>query len=73
MTIREPEKYKIITVTNRINEHTADYAKDYIKIKDLALKEKQIKAIAKWTDEKSKKPISKSTENTEIVCSSITG
>ena len=46
--------YKIITVTNRINEHTADYAKDYIKIKELALKEKQIKAIGKWFDEKIK-------------------
>lgn len=48
------KKYKIITVTDRIDSHTADYAKDYIKIKDLALKEKQIKAIAKWTDEKIK-------------------
>jgi len=27
------KKYKLITVTNRINEHIADYAKDYIKIK----------------------------------------
>ncbi|MCF6130807.1 peptidylprolyl isomerase [Flavobacterium wongokense] len=51
---RQGKKYKIITITNRINEHTADYAKDYTKIKDLALKEKQIKAIAKWTDEKIK-------------------
>ena len=51
---RSGKKYKIITVTNRINEHTADYSKDYIKIKDLALKEKQIKAIAKWTEEKIK-------------------
>lgn len=51
---RTGKKYKIITVTNRINEHTADYARDYIKIKDLALKEKQIKAIAKWSDEKIK-------------------
>jgi len=49
---RAGKKYKIITVTNRINEHTADYAGDYTKIKDLALKEKQIKAIAKWTKEK---------------------
>ena len=48
------KKYKLITVTNRIDEHTADYAKDYIKIKDLALKEKQIKAIGKWFDEKIK-------------------
>ncbi len=51
---RTGKKYKIITVTNRINEHTADYGKDYIKIKDLALKEKQIKAIGKWSDEKIK-------------------
>lgn len=48
------KQYKIITVTNRINEHTADYAQDYVKIKDLALKEKQIKAIGKWFDEKIK-------------------
>jgi peptidyl-prolyl cis-trans isomerase SurA len=48
------KKYKIVMVTNRINEHTADYAKDYLKIKDLALKEKQIDAIAKWSEEKIK-------------------
>ena len=48
------KKYKLVTVTNRIDEHTADYAKDYIKIKELALKEKQINAIAKWFDEKIK-------------------
>ena len=46
--------FKIITVTNRIDEHTADYSKDYIKIKDLALKEKQIKAVGKWFEEKIK-------------------
>lgn len=45
------KSFKIITVTNRINEHVADYATDYIKIKDLALKEKQIRAIGKWFDE----------------------
>ncbi len=48
------KKFKIITVTNRIEAHTADYAKDYTKIKDLALKDKQIKAIGKWFDEKIK-------------------
>lgn len=48
------KKYKLLTVTNRIEEHPADYAKDYIKIKDLALKEKQINAIAKWSEEKIK-------------------
>lgn len=45
------KSYKLITVTNRINEHVADYGTDYIKIKELALKEKQIKAIGKWFDE----------------------
>ncbi len=48
------KSYKIIPVTNRIDEHTADYAKDYIKIKDLALKQKRITEIGKWFDEKIK-------------------
>lgn len=48
------KSYKIITVTNRINEHIADYSTDYIKIKDLALKEKRIKAIGTWFEEKIK-------------------
>ena len=46
--------YKIITVTNRFEEHPADYSKDYTRLKELALKEKQIKAIAKWSEEKIK-------------------
>lgn len=45
------KKYKIMMVTNRINEHKADYGQDYLKIKELALKEKQIKAIEKWSTE----------------------
>ncbi|ESU23482.1 surA protein [Flavobacterium enshiense DK69] len=48
------KKYKLITVTHRYEEHTADFATDYLKIKDLALKEKQIKAVAKWSEEKIK-------------------
>lgn len=52
--VQGKKDYKIMTVTNRIDSHTADYAKDYIKIKDLALKEKQIKAIANWFDLKIK-------------------
>ncbi|HLA55922.1 MAG TPA: peptidylprolyl isomerase [Flavobacterium sp.] len=48
------KSYKLIMVTNRFDEHTADYAKDYIKIKDLALKEKQIKKINEWSQEKIK-------------------
>lgn len=46
------KKYKIVMVTNRFNEHVADYAQDYVRIKDLALKEKQLKAIEKWMIEK---------------------
>jgi len=46
--------YKIVMVTNRISSHTADYAQDYLKIKDIALKAKQIKEIGKWTEEKIK-------------------
>ena len=51
---RGAQVYKLLTVTNRYDEHTADYAKDYTKIKELALKEKQIKEIAKWSAEKIK-------------------
>ncbi|MBL6644363.1 MAG: peptidylprolyl isomerase [Flavobacteriaceae bacterium] len=46
------KKYKILKVTNRFDEHAADYSKDYTKIKDLALKEKKLKAIKKWMEEK---------------------
>ena len=46
------KKYKILKVTNRFDEHIADYSKDYVKIKDLALKEKKLKAIIKWMKEK---------------------
>ena len=41
------KKYKILMVTNRYDEHQADFAKDYVKIKDLALKEKQLDADRK--------------------------
>ena len=46
------KKYKILMVTNRYDEHQADFAKDYVKIKDLALKEKQLDAIDMWMSEK---------------------
>jgi len=51
---RGQKTYKLMMVTNRYDQHVADYANDYTKIKDLALKEKQIKAIAKWSAEKIK-------------------
>ncbi len=47
-------KFKILTVTNRYEEHQADYSKDYEKIRDLAIRDKQRKAIEEWQDEKIK-------------------
>ena len=44
-------KFKILTVTDRVDDHEADFAKDYLKIKNLALQDKQIKAVAKWQKE----------------------
>ncbi|MEC7064177.1 MAG: peptidylprolyl isomerase, partial [Bacteroidota bacterium] len=46
------KKYKIIMVSNRFDEHVADYQSDYSKIKELALKEKQLKTINDWMSEK---------------------
>lgn len=45
-------KFKLLTVTDRIDEHEADFARDYLKIKELALQDKQFKAIEKWQNEK---------------------
>ena len=47
-----PVKFKILTVTQRINEHEAEFAKDYLKIKELALQEKQLIKITDWQEEK---------------------
>ena len=44
-------KYKLLKVTNRYDEHVADFAKDYTRIQQLALTEKQFNAIKKWMAE----------------------
>lgn len=44
--------FKIITVTNKIEEHVADFSKDYTKIRELALRQKQTKAVDEWKIEK---------------------
>lgn len=46
--------FKILTVTSRQSEHAADFVADYEKIQELALKEKQIKAIETWQNKKIK-------------------
>ena len=45
-------KFKIMKISNRYDEHTADFARDYIKIQELALREKQFKAVQQWMKEK---------------------
>ena len=57
LVIRDQERtgklyYKIITVNKRYKEHKADFVQDYMKIKELALRDKQLNAIAKWQKEK---------------------
>ena len=47
-----PIKFKIVTVTERVDEHEATFAQDYLKIKALSLQEKQLNAIEKWQEEK---------------------
>jgi peptidyl-prolyl cis-trans isomerase SurA len=54
MPIAEPDprggatKYKILQVTNRFDEHRAEFAKDYLKIQELAKTDKQLNEINKW-------------------------
>ena len=47
-----PVKFKILTVSDRYDEHIADFSKDYIKIQKLALQNKQLKEIEKWQNSK---------------------
>lgn len=49
---RTGANYKLIKVNARFKEHVANYSQDYIKVKELALKEKQIEAIAEWMKDK---------------------
>ncbi|SFG11980.1 periplasmic chaperone for outer membrane proteins SurA [Salegentibacter agarivorans] len=44
--------FKLIKVNKRIAEHEANYATDFTKIKELALRDKQLEAIEEWQQEK---------------------
>ncbi len=44
--------YKILTVKNRYDEHKVDFVQDYVRVKELALREKQINAVQKWRNKK---------------------
>lgn len=46
--------FKIYTVNKRYEEHPAEYIKDYERIQELALKEKQIRAIETWQNKQIK-------------------
>ena len=46
------KKYKIIMVSKRFEEHVANFSKDFPKIKELALKDKQLKTVKKWLKSK---------------------
>jgi len=41
-------------ISDKKEEHVAEYGKDFLKIKELALKEKQISTVAEWQEEKIK-------------------
>lgn len=47
-----PIKFKILSVSDRYDEHVADFSKDYLKIQKLALQNKQLKEIEKWQNDK---------------------
>jgi peptidyl-prolyl cis-trans isomerase SurA len=45
-------KFKIMKVSDRVDEHVAEFSRDYLKIKELALNEKRFKVIDEWQEEK---------------------
>lgn len=46
------KKYKILRLTNRHDEHVADYSRDYTKIQELALQEKRYESRSKMDGRK---------------------
>lgn len=45
------QAFKIVQVTNKIPEHLADFSKDYMQIRYVALKAKQNEVLGKWIAE----------------------
>ena len=49
---REGEKmFKVILLKSKVEAHTADLSKDYVKIKNLAIQKKRSEVIEKWANE----------------------
>ena len=44
----QPPYYRIIQVTQKYDEHPADYTLDYLKIREVALRNKKKEAVDKW-------------------------
>ena len=44
--------YKIYKINKKTEDHIADYSNDYVQIQELALRDKQLKIIKEWTEEK---------------------
>src|SRR5699024_8446230 len=55
--------FKLIKLTAFYPAHKANYAKDYTKIKNLALEKKKMKAVKKWQNENIKKTYIKISDN----------
>ena len=55
--------FKIITVTNKYEEHRAKFSKDYPKIKQLALKQKKLDELRNWQRQKAKNTYVKISRN----------
>ncbi|WP_291274928.1 peptidylprolyl isomerase [Flavobacterium sp.] len=43
--------FKILKINKKTEEHKADFVSDYLKVKELALTDKQYKQVAKWLTE----------------------
>ncbi|AZQ45248.1 peptidylprolyl isomerase [Nonlabens ponticola] len=46
--------FTIVNLIKKIKDHKADYTGDFLKIKELALRDKQVRKIAEWREEKLK-------------------
>jgi peptidyl-prolyl cis-trans isomerase SurA len=46
--------YTVINLIRKVKDHEADYTQDYLKIKELALRDKQVRKIKKWREDKIK-------------------
>jgi len=60
---RQQTFFKILTITERIEEHEANFNEDYARISELALRQKKIKEVQKWQNDKMKNTYIKISED----------